>query len=48
QLTLLFEADKLLDFLAKLSSLSGSATLQSITKLTNQYDGVSLGFELKK
>lgn len=48
QLTLLFEADKLLDFLAKLSSLSGSATLQSITKLTDQYDGISLGFELKK
>lgn len=48
QLSLLFDADKLLDFISKLSSLSGSTTLQSITKLTDQYDGVKLGFELKK
>ena len=48
QLSLLFEADKLLDFISKLSSLSGSTTLQSISKLTEQYDGVKLGFDLKK
>ncbi len=48
QLSLLFEADKLLDFISKLSSLSSSTTLQSISKLTEQYDGVKLGFDLKK
>ena len=47
-MTTIIEADKLLDFISKLSSLSSSTTLQSISKLTEQYDGVKLGFDLKK
>lgn len=47
-LTLLFNADKLLSFLTKVASLSSNATLQSISSLANQYDGMKLGFDLKK
>lgn len=48
QLTLLFNADKLLGFLSKISSVSNSSTLKTINKLAEQYDGMMLGFELKK
>ena len=47
-LTLLFNADKLLAFLTKVASLSSNATLQSLSNLANQYDGMKLGFDLKK
>lgn len=48
ELALLFNAEKLLDFLGTLSSLSGSTTLQAINKLTDQYEGFKVGFQLKK
>ena len=48
QLSLLFNVDKLLDFLTKLSSLSDNTALQAINKLASEYDGMKLGFELKK
>ena len=48
QLSLLFNVDKLLDFLTKLSSLSDNTALQTINKLASEYDGMKLGFELKK
>lgn len=48
QLTLLFNADKLLGFLSKISSVSNNSTLQTLNKLAEQYDGMMLGFELKK
>lgn len=48
QLSLLFNADKLLDFLTKLSSVSKNTTLQTLNKLASQYDGMMMGFELKK
>lgn len=48
QLSLLFNADKLLDFLTKLSAVSKNTTLQAINKLASQYDGMLMGFELKK
>lgn len=48
QLTLLFNADKLLGFLSKISSVSNNSTLKTINKLAEQYDGMMLGFELKK
>lgn len=48
QLSLLFNADKLLDFLSKISAVSGNSTLQTINKLASQYDGLMLGFELEK
>ena len=48
QLALLFPADKLLDFIGTLSSISGSATLKAVNSLAEQYDGVKVGFELKR
>ena len=48
QLSLLFNADKLLDFLTKLSAVSKNTTLQAINKLASQYEGMLMGFELKK
>lgn len=47
-LTLLFNADKLLAFMTKVAELSSNSTLQSLSKLANEYDGVMLGFDLKK
>ena len=47
-LTLLFNADKLLSFLTKVASLSSKSTLQSLSQLANQYDVLMLGFDLKK
>lgn len=48
QLSLLFNTDKLLDFLTKLSAVSKNNTLQTLNKLASQYDGMQMGFELKK
>ncbi|MGL4293153.1 MAG: DUF4923 family protein [Bacteroidales bacterium] len=48
QLSLLFEADKLLDFLSTLGTLSNNNSLQLVSQLAQQYDGMRLGFELKK
>lgn len=48
QLTLLFNADKLLKFLSMVSSVSNSSTLKTINKLAEQYDGMLLGFDLQK
>lgn len=48
ELTLLFNADKLLKFLSTVSAISGNTTLQTINKLAEQYDGMLLGFDLKK
>ena len=48
QLDLLFQADKLLELLGKLTSTSSNSTLKTIGSLVNQYDGMMLGLELKK
>ena len=42
QLSLLFNADKLLDFLGKLSSISDNATLKAVNTLAEQYDGMKV------
>ena len=47
-LALLFNADKLLTFLTKVASLTSNSTLQSLSQLAEQYDGLMLGFDLKK
>ena len=47
-LTLLFNADKLLTFLTKVASLTSNSTFQSLSLLAEQYDGLMLGFYLKK
>ncbi len=48
ELTLLFNADKLLSFLGTVASISGSTTLQAVNKLASEYDGLMVGFELRK
>ena len=47
ELTLLFNADKLLSFLGTVSSITGSSTLQAINKLASEYDGMQVGFQLR-
>lgn len=44
----LFNADKLLDFLGKISSSSDNALMKSLTALTSSYDGLLLGFEVTR
>lgn len=48
QLDLLFQADKLLDLLTKLTSGSKNSTLKTVGTIASQYDGMKLGLELKK
>lgn len=48
QLDLLFEADRLLELLGKLTSSSSNSTLKTIGTLVNQYDGMQLGLEMGK
>lgn len=45
---MLFNSDKLLKIITFLSSKSKSATLKSISSLADNYDGMMLGFSLKK
>lgn len=44
----LFNADKLLDFIGKISSTSGNSTLKSLSEIAGQFDGMKIGFELKR
>lgn len=48
ELDLLFEADKLLKLITYLTSKSGNSTLQGISSLANNYDGMLMGLALKK
>ncbi len=48
KLSILFDADKILNLITLLANASGSSTLQAIGSLSGQYDGMRLGFELKK
>lgn len=48
QLTILFNADKLLDFLSAVSSISNITALQAVNKLASEYDGLKAGFDMKK
>lgn len=45
---MLFNSDKLLKLITYLSSKTSSTALKSISTLSAQYDGMLLGFELKK
>ena len=45
---MLFESDKLLKLITFLSSKSSSATLKTISSLADSYDGMMLGFALRK
>lgn len=48
QMDLLFPSDKILDLVTFLTSKSNNSTLQSISSLADSYDGMMLGFALKK
>lgn len=48
QMELLFPSDKILDLITFLTSKSSNATLKSISSLADSYDGMMLGFTLKK
>lgn len=45
---LLFNSDKLLKLITLISSKSNSTTLKTIGSLADNYDGMMLGFSLKK
>jgi len=47
-ISILFEAKKLLTVLQTMSALSGNASLQTIGDLSKNYDGVRVGFDMKK
>lgn len=47
-ISLLYDADKLVNLLTTLSAFSGSSAVSSITSLLSSYDGVKIGFELNK
>ena len=48
QLSMLFEADKLLSLLSTICSLTQNATLLTIAKIVDGYDGLLIGFELQQ
>ncbi len=45
---ILFEADRLLDLLVKLTSSTNNTTLKTIGTLAGQYEGMKIGLELQK
>lgn len=48
ELKLLFDADKLLKFVSTVATVSNNSSLQALSKVANQYNGMKLGFDLKK
>ena len=47
-ISLLFESKKLLNVLQMMAAMSGNDTAQKIGELSKNYDGVRLGFDMKK
>jgi len=47
-ISILFESKKLLTVLQTMAALSGNDTAQKISELSKNYDGVRLGFDMKK
>lgn len=45
---LLFNADKLLDFISKITSPVGDSKIGALASLIDQYDGLKIGFELSR
>ncbi len=48
KLSLLFEAEKLLSLLEKVSAISGNTKLKTVSSLLSAYDGLYIGLQLKK
>lgn len=47
-IALLFESKKILSILQTVGAMSGNSSVQSITSLTSNYDGVRVGFDMVK
>lgn len=47
-MTLTFDASKLLTLVSTIAKVSGQSSLQAMSNLLNQYDGLNCGFELAK
>lgn len=47
-ISLLYEADKLLSIAQKIAAMSGNANMQVLAELASSYDGMMIGFELRK
>lgn len=47
-ISLLFESKKLLNVLQVMAAMSGNDTVQKVGELSKNYDGVRLGFDMKK
>ncbi len=45
---LLFNADKLLEFIGKISASSSNTTLKSLSSIASGYDGMKIGFQVKR
>ena len=48
EMQITFRADKLLDFLTNITKMTGNSTLNMIGNIASGYDGMQLGFQLKK
>ena len=48
KMTLLFDADKLLKLFSFMGSMSGDLTIRTAASLAKSYDGMLVGFDLKK
>lgn len=48
EMQMTFKADKLLEFCTKISSLSTSTALSTISSLAGSYEGLQIGFRFKK
>lgn len=47
-MTLTFDASKLITLVSTIAKVSGQSSLQAMSNLLNQYDGLNCGFELAK
>ena len=47
-MAILFESSKLLTMLQTLSAMSGNTQLQTIGEIAKSYDGLRVGFDMKK
>ena len=47
-ISILFEATKLLSLMQTMAAISGNSTLQGIGELSKNYDGLRIGFDMKK
>lgn len=48
RMTLTFDVSKLITILEKVGSLTGSSSVQALTSILTQYDGMTAGFDLRK